>query len=107
MGMPDLEGLAGTVLLIDQHHLFHPGGPPEAGVLTDAAEPSSVLTGRRSEPGRVSSGRGIAGSSAAAEAPARPAGRGALAGPGSVLSLGRTERHHGVRVTPDAPPGAG
>ncbi|GAA1213240.1 hypothetical protein [Streptomyces rhizosphaericus] len=38
MGMPDLEGVARTVLLIDQRHRFHPGGPPDAGVLIDAAE---------------------------------------------------------------------
>ncbi|MFD7919738.1 hypothetical protein ACFV3R_10980 [Streptomyces sp. NPDC059740] len=38
MGMPDLEGVAGTVLLIDQRHRFRPGGPPDADVLIDAAE---------------------------------------------------------------------
>jgi hypothetical protein len=36
MGMPDLKGVARTVLIVDQGHRFRRTGPPHADVLIDA-----------------------------------------------------------------------
>jgi len=35
MGMPDLRGIARTVVIVDQSHRFHRGGVPQADVLLD------------------------------------------------------------------------
>jgi hypothetical protein len=36
MAMPDQEGIARTVVIVDQWHRFHPGGAPHADVLLDS-----------------------------------------------------------------------
>ncbi|MFI5987551.1 hypothetical protein ACIBEA_42655 [Streptomyces sp. NPDC051555] len=43
MAMPDRNGIARTVVLIDQGHRFHPGGPQHVNVILDSGVPIERL----------------------------------------------------------------